>query len=660
MLLEKLASNIYILTSMTDQFEKLESNFKKLGFDGKSIKNAVNHIKLWLLHPEFEIYRPQIDYLIKSKEYAELFDAFYQIIPFGTAGRRGKVGIGYNRINQWTIVATAQGHAQYLSKKYGKEASSKGIVIAYDVRQYANDKIYNNYLQNPIWGITSRKLAEIAATVYSQNDIKVHFFHDVRSTPQLSFTIRKLEAVSGINITASHNPPDYNGIKVYDHLGGQLIPPNDQELINEINSNVNVYELKWNDFETERQKGLIDTVSTKTEHEYISAVKRISLSRNREIKIVYSPLHGTGKTSVYKVLKNMGFDVHLEPEGSIPSGQFETVPAHKPDPANLAVYWNSINYADSIDAELIVTTDPDADRVGVMAKNKLGKWVFIDGNELCVLLTYFVIEKNKKLNNLNNNSTVVSTIPVTRLLRKICKSYDVRIKDDLFPGFKYIVEVMNELEKKSEIQNFLLGMEDTHGHIVGSYARDKDACAGAILLSQFAGELKKNKLTLIDALEGIYRKFGYHKLATTQINFEFSYEKSKLEKAFKYFRKHKEDSFDKYKVKKFIDHLERETIKSDTDASSRDMIEFRFEPFDEFEFFRISMRPSGTEPIVKIYIELGTSKNLEEFDKLEKKSSKMLKELSEYFVKYTKDLMENAKLSKDIVYLDQPVVKSSR
>jgi phosphoglucomutase/phosphomannomutase len=625
---------------MSTQFEELASNFLNLKFESNSIQKAINHIKLWLLHPEFEIYKDQIEYLIKNEQFTELFDSFYQIIPFGTAGRRGKVGIGYNRINQWTIAASAQGHSQYLLKKFGDEARERGIVIAYDVRQYTNQKVYSNYINNPIWGISSKEFAEIAASVYSKNSIKVHIFHDVRSTPQLSFTIRELKAISGMNVTASHNPPEYNGIKIYEELGGQIIPPHDQELIDEINNNVNIYDVQWGDYNKEKEKGLIKVISEAKEAKYINAVRKISLSRNREACIIYSPLHGTGKTSVYKVMKSMDFDIHIEPQGSVPSGEFESVPNHVPDPANLNVYWNGMNYADEMNADLIITTDPDADRVGIMVKNRKGKWVLLDGNEMCTLLTYYVIEKNKKLGKLPENGIIFSTIPVTKLLARIAKKNKLKIVDDLYPGFKYIAHEMNKLVEKNKISDFLAGMEDTHGHVVGNYVRDKDACASAILLSEFAGELKNKNLTLIEALEAIHKQYGFHKCLTCQIKFEYSYEKGKLEKAFKLLRKEQGNVFDKYKVTKFIDHLEREKIKSATDANSRDVLEIHFEDIEDFEFFRICVRPSGTEPIAKIYIELGTSLNLNELDSLEKKAYKELQVLSEYFIKSIQKLMD--------------------
>ncbi|MBP9759322.1 phospho-sugar mutase [Candidatus Dojkabacteria bacterium] len=620
--------------------EKIKINFEKLGFDEKSINTALNHLKLWLLHPEFALYKEQIEYLIESNNFNELFDSFYQVIPFGTSGRRGIVGIGYNRINQWTIAATAQGHAQYLHKKFKDNGKERGIVIAYDVRQYTNQKIYSNYITNPIWGITSKQFAEIAATVYSINGFKVYMFEDVRSTPQLSFTIRELETVSGINITASHNKPDYNGIKIFDASGGQLIPPFDQELMDEINNNVNIYDVKWNNFEAELKKTNIQIITEKIEDRYPTAVKKISLSKNRDATIVFSPLHGTGRTSVFKVLKSMNFDVHLENEGSFPSGEFESVPNHTADPTNLNVYWNSMNYADEIGADIIITTDPDADKIGIMVNNSKGKWMLLDGNQICTLLTYFTLEKYKRLKRFDENSVILATLTVTKLIAELAKEYGVKIKDTIIPGFKFIADEISKLDKKGNIDSLLIAMEDSNGHLAGNYAREKDACVASVLLSEFAGEMKSKNLKLLDALEAIYKKFGFYATTSTHINFEYSFEKEKIERIFKALRKDKENSFEKYKIINFKDYLEEGLIKSETDREVRNILEFHFERIDEFEFFRVILRPSGTEPKLKIYIEIGTKDNLHELDMLQKKGDLILKDLSEYFINYLKALMQ--------------------
>lgn len=625
---------------MTTLLEEVNTNFQKLRFDETSIKTAINHIKLWLLHPEFEIYQEQIEHLIKSGQYNELFDSFYQIIPFGTSGRRGIVGIGYNRINQWTIAATTQGHSQFLLRNFKLDCKERGVVIAYDVRQYTNQKIFNNYLKNPIWGITSKQLAEIAATVYSLNGIKVYMFQDVKSTPQLSFTIRDLDTVGGINITASHNPPDFNGIKIYDESGSQLLAPADQNLIDEINKKVNIYDVKWNNFQEELNKGNICMISEKIENRYPLSVRKISLSRNRNAKIVYSPLHGTGRSSVYKVLNNMNFDVHLEKEGCIPSGEFESVPNHTPDPTNLNVYWNSMNFADEIDADIIITTDPDADKVGLMVKNSKGKWILLSGNEICILLTYFVLEKYKRLKNFNENSTILSTITVSKLVTMLSKEYGVNIKDNLLPGFKFLAHEMNKLEKKGQINSFLIALEESNGHLAGNYAREKDACVASVLLSEFAGELKSKNLNLINALEAIYKKFGFHSSTNTHITFDYSFEKEKIEELFQTLRKENTNSFERYKIQKFTDYFENNQIKSQTDKNHQNLLEYCFDKIDEFEFFRIILKPSGTEFKLKIYIEIGTTENLHELDMLTKKADILLKDISEYIVSYLKSLMK--------------------
>ncbi|MCA9385248.1 phospho-sugar mutase [Candidatus Dojkabacteria bacterium] len=581
--------------------------FEKLSSDSKTIDTAIENLKYWLLHPSFEEYHDQIDFMIESEQFEELFDCFYQVIPFGTAGRRGLVGIGPNRINPWTIAASAQGHSQFLLKKYGTEAKKRGIVIAYDVRQYMNTEIYGPHLHNPIFGLSSKDLAETAATVYAKNAIPVHFFNDIASTPQLSFTIRKLNTLAGINISASHNPRDYNGKKVFDEYGGQLIPPYDQELADEVNNNVPMYEVDIGLFSRELHEGKINLVSGETEQAYEKAVAELSISQNRVIRIAYSPLHGTGKRTVFKVLKQLGFDVHIEPESSIPSGEFETVPNHIANPELPEVFERLKLFADEIQAEIIITTDPDADRVGFMIRTNENTWKLLSGNEMILLLTKYLFNKNKK-------GKIFATIPVTRLLDTLCKRNNITLNHQLLPGFKYIASEMNELEEKGEMDTFLLGAEDTFGHIRGNYAREKDGLVAAILLSEFAGELKEQKKTLIDNLDEIYAKFGYVENETISIKFEHSYELSKMQKLMNEIRESKGNCFTPLEIESFKDHWTGKAFVSETEKSSRNLLEFEIKPEHGTTSCRMLIRPSGTEPKLKLYFECAKTDHLEQLE----------------------------------------------
>src|SRR5210317_1345327 len=290
---------------------KAKDGFNTLDVSEKYINSALKWLDVWLTDQAFSEYVPQIQYLIENGRWNFLLDSFYQVIPFGTGGRRGLVGIGPNRINTWTIQASAQGHSQYLIKVFGEEAKKRGVVLTYDVRKYTQKGTYDDSASNPVMDLDGRKLAKAAAKVYAANHIKVYMYEEVRSTPQLSFTIRHLNAISGDMFSASHNLPTDNGKKVYDQYGGQLIPPDDQNLVDEVTQNVK--EIKTVDFDQARAGGLIELIGKEVDEAYYNAVCPVSLSEERDLKIVYSPLHGTGLTSVYPIFKKLGFDVTLDP-----------------------------------------------------------------------------------------------------------------------------------------------------------------------------------------------------------------------------------------------------------------------------------------------------------------------------------------------------------
>ncbi|MBD3363043.1 hypothetical protein GF362_04960 [Candidatus Dojkabacteria bacterium] len=600
---------------MPARIHKAKQFFATLNVDDHLVDNAVKNLKYWLLHPDFENYQDQINYLIESEQFEELFDCFFQVIPFGTGGRRGRVGIGPNRINPWTIAASAQGHTQYLLEQYGDEAKKRGIVIAYDVRQYTKQDIYNPDLHNPIWGITSCDLAEIAATVYSKNGLNVYFFDQIAPTPLLSFTIRKLNAISGINISASHNPPDYNGKKVYNRTGGQLIPPFDQKLANEVNHNVDIFDVEWGIFNEEVKKENIQIIDPKIEDYYISKVSQISRSKNRVSRILYSPLHGTGKRNIYKSMKRLNFDIHLDPLSSIPSGEFETVPNNIANPELPIVYERLKLYANEIKANLILTSDPDADRMGITARSN-NKWNFIDGNQTVILLVNYLLNNLKALGQLSNKHIILATLPVTRLIERIADNFQIKLKNTLLPGFKYISNEIDLIEKRGEIDNLIIAVEDTLGHLAGNYARDKDGTVGSILLSEYEGELEKKNSNLIKELDNIYQKYGYFKNIIEYILFEHSFKKGVIDKIMNDLRARRENLANGLTITKFQDYWELSKILSATDKSSKNILEYELKQTQDYKSGRILIRPSGTEPKLKIYIELASEKEPENLEKI--------------------------------------------
>jgi len=587
---------------MKELLTKAQAGFATLKVNPLYIKNALTFLEAWLTKDEFNDYLPQIKHLIANRYWDYLLDSFYQVIPFGTGGRRGEVGVGPNRINPWTIRASAQGHSQYLINKYGAEAKTRGVVFAYDVREFTGNKYLNEELASPIKNLTSRDLALAAAKVYAANGIIVHLFNNIRTTPELSFAIRRRQAIAGAMFSASHNPPDHNGKKIYDEYGGQLVPPNDEWLVDEVTKRVT--EIKEIPYDAAISNGLIKILDSQLDWEYIKTASSLSLSSARDIKLVYTPLHGCGLTSVYESLKFLNFQVLIDPKTSQPSGRFENITFNIPNPEVVQSFDTSLEFAKKNKADIILSSDPDADRVGIMV-NHHDEWIFLNGNEIASILAQYVISKKAKPGD--DKKTIIKTTVTTNLLKKICEKNRITLNGELLIGFKYIAAAMNDLENKGELENFLFGCEESHGYLSGSYSRDKDAVTAAIWLAELAAELKKEKQTLIDYLEKIYLKYGYFKNYLTEIRLLGAAGKEKIDQLQSSLRKTPPTSFGKHKIKKFEDCLLRVPLVSETDKSSKDMLIFYLENTANTDSLKVTIRPSGTEPKIKIYFEIGTA-----------------------------------------------------
>jgi phosphoglucomutase/phosphomannomutase len=619
---------------------KAKEGFNSLDISEKYINSALKWLALWLADKSFKDYVPQIQYLIKNEKWDFLLDSFYQVIPFGTGGRRGLVGIGPNRINTWTIQASAQGHSQYLIKAYGQEAKQRGVVLTYDVRKYNQKGIYDDASLNPIMDLDGRKLAIAAAEVYTANHIKVYMYDTVRSTPQLSFSIRHLNAISGDMFSASHNLPTDNGKKVYDRHGGQLIPPDDQNLVDEVTQNVK--EIKTLEFDTAKEKGLIEFIGEDVDEAYYAAVCPVSLSTERNLKIVYSPLHGTGLTSVYPVFKKLGFDVTLDPATSNLSGDFENVTFNIPNPEVVESFDHSLTFAKEMDADILINTDPDADRIGVMVKHK-GSWNFLSGNEIGIILTHYAISKYKSKGRLNPDSVVIKTEVTTSLIQKIADENKVQCIGDLLVGFKYIGDVMNKIESQNKIDHFIMGTEESHGYLTGNYSRDKDAACAAVWISEHAAELKKKNQTLLDDLAAIYAKYGYCHNYLTEIRLLGAKGMEQIMFIMNHLRDTKIDSFGQFVVRDKYDRRDGEPQPhlSRTDSSARNVLIYHFNRVAGTTSIRVTVRPSGTEPKIKMYFEVfGRPFELENIDPQKEKVVKIREELEKTFMQYCYKLLE--------------------
>jgi phosphoglucomutase len=477
-------------------------------------------------------------------------------------------------------------------------------------------------------------LAEAAATVYAANAIKVYIFDGARSTPELSFAIRYLNAVSGDMFSASHNLPTDNGKKVYDQHGGQLIPPDDQILVDEVTNNVK--EIKSMNFDEAKENGLIEYVDEEVDTPFLEAVCNISLSEERGVNISYAPLHGTGLSSIYPALQKLGFNVTLDRRTSNPSGNFEHVTFNIPNPEVVESFETSMPFAEEINADLIISSDPDADRIGVMARHN-NSYEFVNGNEIGIVLTNYVISKYKAKGNLDPNSVVIKTGVTTSLIEGIAQENNIRCIGDLLVGFKYIGDEMNKLEDDNRIQDFIIGAEESHGILTGDYCRDKDAAGAAVWIAELAAELKKDGKTLIDYLDEIYCKYGFCHNHLTEIRLLGAKGMEQIADIMTHLRDNPVESFGEFVVTDKIDCWEGEPQPhlSITDTASRNVLIFKIDKLADTKTIKVTVRPSGTEPKIKMYFEVyGEPCDLKNLAAEKQKNVEIRKRLERAFMLY--------------------------
>ncbi|UCF93647.1 MAG: phospho-sugar mutase, partial [Desulfobacterales bacterium] len=461
----------------------------------------------------------------------------------------------------------------------------------------------------------------------------------VRCTPELSFAIRHLRAVAGDMFSASHNLPTDNGKKVYDEHGGQLIPPHDQILVDEVTQNV--ADIQVMDYEEAQKRGLIEVVNAEVDQAYIAAVCPVSLSRARELKIVYSPLHGTGLTSVDPALRQLGFDVMLHPATSNLSGAFENVTFNIPNPEVVESFDTALPFAAEQKADILISTDPDADRIGVMVRHD-HQWQFLNGNEIGILLTHYAIAKHKADGRLNQDSVLIKTDVTTSLIQKIAEENKVACIGDLLVGFKYIADEMNKLEQHNKIKGFILGAEESHGYLMGNYCRDKDAAAAAIWIAENAAELKQQGRTLVDALNQIYAQYGYCHNYLTEIRLLGAEGMEQILAIMQHLREEEVKSFGEFAVTEKIDRWQGppQPHLSATDTSSRDVLIFHVDTVPDTHSLRVTVRPSGTEPKIKMYFEVcGRPCRLEDLGTAQEKIIAIRKKLEKNVMQYCYQLL---------------------
>jgi phosphoglucomutase len=555
--------------------------------DETLLKQVQTKANIWLSDDYDEETRRKVQDLLDKEDSTDLIEAFYRDLEFGTGGLRGIMGVGSNRMNVYTVGAATQGLANYLKQEFAG-LSQISVVIGHDCR--------NN----------SRLFAEKSADIFSANGIKVYLFPDLRPTPAISYAIRKLGCQSGIVITASHNPKEYNGYKAYWSDGAQVIAPHDKNIIAEVNKISSVKEINF-----KKNPALIQLLDEKIDKEYIEDLLTISLSkeaiiRHKDIKIVYTPIHGTGITLIPAALKALGFENIIPvPEQDVISGDFPTVAS--PNPEEVAALKMAVEKAIAAEADLVMASDPDADRVGVAVRNGEGEFVLLNGNQTLMILLYYLIIRWKELGKLQGNEYAVKTIVSTELVKKIAQKNGVEMFD-VYTGFKWIANVMLQNENK---KTYIGGGEESYGFLAEDFVRDKDAVSACMLLAEIAAWAADNGKTVYQLLQDIYVEYGFSKEKGISVVKQGKSGAEEIEAMMKNFRENPIKEIAGSKVifiKDFAkltgkDLIENETVSLDMPTTSN-VIQYFVE-----DGTKISIRPSGTEPKIKFYIEIHSKVN---------------------------------------------------
>lgn len=552
--------------------------------------------------------KKEIQQLLDNEDKSPLIDAFYKDLEFGTGGLRGIMGAGSNRMNIYTVGTATQGLSNYLKKEFANHDQIK-VVIGHDCR--------NN----------SRKFAEVAADIFSANGIKVYLFENLRPTPLISYAIRKLGCQSGIMVTASHNPKEYNGYKAYWNDGAQVLAPHDRNIIAEVNRIKSNSEIKF-----KGDKKLIEIIGKDMDNAFIEEVKKLVLSpesiqRNSDIKIVYTPIHGTGGTLVPDALKVVGFTniIHV-PEQDVISGDFPTVVS--PNPEEPAALDLAIKKARETDADLVMATDPDSDRIGTAIRDDKGEFILVNGNQTLLLCLYYLMTRREELRLLTGKEFIVKTIVSTELAKVIAQSKGIEIYDS-YTGFKWIADI---IRKNEGIKKYIGGGEESYGFLAGDFVRDKDAVSACTLFAEIAAWARDNGKSVYELLQDIYLEYGYSKEVGISLVKKGKEGAEEIEAMMKNFRANPLTSLGGSPVtliKDFgkleaVDFVRDEQIALEMPTTSN-VIQY----FTE-DNTKMSIRPSGTEPKIKFYIEVkGYAKTREELEQAERKADEKINEIRE-------------------------------
>lgn len=536
----------------------------------------------WLDSPVYDdVTKKAVREMLDKEDKTDLIDSFYQNLAFGTGGLRGIMGPGSNRMNIYTVGAATQGLANYLKKNFA-EKDEISVVVGHDCR--------NN----------SRLFAETSAKIFSANGIKVYLFDDMRPTPEISFAIRHLHCQSGIVITASHNPKEYNGYKAYWDDGAQVLFPHDQGIIDEVNK------VRPEDIKFTGNDNIIQIIGEDIDAEYLNQIHTLSIdpeviSRQKDLKIVYTPIHGTGMNLIPRSLKLWGFEnVNCVSEQMVKDGNFPTVVS--PNPENAEALTLALKLAKEIDADIVMASDPDADRVGMACKNSKGEWVLVDGNQTCMIFLYYIISNRIAQNKMKGNEFVVKTIVTTELISEIARKNNIEMLD-VYTGFKWIAREIRLSEGKKK---YIGGGEESYGFLAEDFVRDKDAVSACSLLAEICAWAKDRGKTLFDVLMDIYVEYGFKLNKTINVVKPGKTGADEIKAMMDNFRANPPREIAGSPVVKVKDF---KTLK-ETDGNGNSTDLQMPEPSNVLQWFtadgtKVSVRPSGTEPKIKFYIEVG-------------------------------------------------------
>ena len=539
----------------------------------------------WLSPAFDEETRSAVEAMINNADKADLIESFYKDLEFGTGGLRGIMGAGSNRMNIYTVGMATQGFANYLKINF-KDKEQISVVVCHDCR--------NN----------SRLFAETVANIFSANGIKVYLFDDLRPTPECSFAIRHLKAQAGVNITASHNPREYNGYKAYWDDGAQVLAPHDKGIIDEVNK------VKVEDVKFEGNKALIQIIGEDVDKVYLEQVKTISIdpqviNNQHDLKIVYTPLHGAGRVMIPRALASWGFDnVHCVKEQMVKDGNFPTV--DRPNPEIAEALTLGLRDAKALDADILMASDPDADRVGMACKNSDGEWVLINGNQTCLIFLWYIITNRQAVGKMKATDFIVKTIVTTEVIHKIAEKQHVEMRD-CYTGFKWIAREIALSEGK---QQYIGGGEESYGFLAEDFVRDKDAVSACALLAEICAYAKDHGKTLYDILMDIYMEYGYSHEYTINVERPGKSGADEIQQMMKNFRSNPPKELGGSVIEVYKDFQSLEITKADGSKEKMDMPDTS----NVLQWFctdgtKVSVRPSGTEPKIKFYLEIKDTMN---------------------------------------------------